>query len=83
MSSTDQDVTLLSNPLNDHKIYAQKPGDEAKEKLSSSKAYHSEKESTAKFMNKSMGNKRRTSSDASYNESNDEESKQVRRSTSR
>ena len=83
MSSTDQDVTLLSNPLNDHKIYAQKPGDEAKEKLSSSKAYHSEKESTAKFMNKSMGNKRRTSSDASYSESNDEESKQVRRSTSR
>lgn len=83
MSSNDQDLTIQSKPLNDHKIYAQKPGDEAKEKLSSSKAYHSEKESTAKFMNKSMGNKRRTSSDASYNESNDEESKQVRRSTSR
>jgi hypothetical protein len=71
--------------LNDHKIYAQKPGDDAKEKeiLYSSKAYQSEKESTAKFMNKSMGNRRRTSSDASYNESNDEETKQVRRSTSR
>jgi hypothetical protein len=85
VSSNDQDLTIQSKPLNDHKIYAQKPGDEAKEKeiLSSSKAYQSEKESTAKFMNKSMGNRRRTSSDASYNESNDEETKQVRRSTSR
>ena len=69
----------------DHKIIAQKPGEEAKDKrmLSSSKAYQSEKESTAKFMNRSMGRKRRSSSDASYNESNDEESKQVKRSTSR
>ena len=79
MSSNDQDLTIQSKPLCDHKIIAQKPGEEAndKEMLTSSKAYQSEKESTAKFMNKSMGKKRRSSSDASYNESNGEESKQV------
>ena len=66
----------------DHKITASKEEDYPP----TAKEYDTSKESTAKFLSKRNRNKRGIESDASYNESNDEESKQVkgtRRSTSR
>ena len=74
---------LKAKRKNDHPITA---GQE-EEHPPTAKEYDTSKESTAKFLSKGNRNQRAIESDASYKESNDEESKQgkrtARKSTSR